>query len=76
MIIDCAYNEKLCDELIEYLTRRNFQIVRDENCIIKSNDKALTEDEIELFLKLTYKIKKLQIIMCYNFGVTTLSIRA
>jgi hypothetical protein len=61
MIIDCAFNEKLAEELAEYLMKSGFEITK-QGEIIKSIDKNLTKDELELFLKRTNKIKVLQII--------------
>ena len=62
MIIDCAYDEKLSDELVKYLTENGFQVTKDADGIIRSNDVTLTRDDLDLFLKKTGKIKELQII--------------
>ena len=62
MIIDCAYDEKLSDELVKYLTENDFQVTKDADGIIRSNDTTLTRDDLDLFLKKTGKIKELQVI--------------
>lgn len=62
MIIDCAYDEKLSDELVKYLTDNDFQVIKDPDGIIRSKDVSLTKDDLDLFLKKTGKIKELQVI--------------
>ena len=66
MIIDCAFDEILCNELENYLTKLGFHITKESGGIIISNDIKLTEDDLELFLKRTGKIKELQIIHSEN----------
>ena len=62
MIIDCAFDEKLSEELVKYLITSGFQVTKEVNGIITSNDIKLTRDVLELFLKQTGKIKDLQVI--------------
>jgi len=62
MIIDCAFDEKLSEELVKYLTTSGFQVAKESNGIITSNDRKLTRDALDLFLKQTGKIKELQVI--------------
>jgi hypothetical protein len=62
MIIDCAFDDNLSDELEKYLIINGFQVTKEANSIITSNDRKLTKDVLDLFLKQTGKIKELQII--------------
>ncbi len=62
LIIDCAFDEKLADELAKYLTNHAFSVNLEKDGIITSDDKKLTKDDLELFLKMTGKIKELQLI--------------
>jgi len=62
MIIDCAFDDNLSDELVKYLTANGFQVTKEVNTIITSNDRKLTRNVLDLFLKHTGKFKELQII--------------
>lgn len=62
LIIDCAFDEKLANEITNYLTNQGFSAILEKDGIIMSDDKKLTKDDLELFLKRTGKIKELQII--------------
>jgi hypothetical protein len=62
VIIDCAYDEKLSDELVKYLTENGFQVTKESDGVIRSNDITLTRDHLDVFLKMTDKIKELQVI--------------
>ncbi|QLH06651.1 hypothetical protein [Nitrosopumilus ureiphilus] len=62
MIIDCAFDEKLSDEIASYLKEKRFDIVKEKDSIITTSDPRVTKDELEYYLKKTGKIKELQII--------------
>lgn len=62
MTIDCAFDEKLSDEIEIYLKECGFEITKEKDGIITTNDPRVTKDGLEHFLKKTGKIKELQII--------------
>ena len=62
MIIDCAFDENLADELTIYLLENGFVVNKENKGIITTEDPKLTKDELESFLKKTGKIKDLQLI--------------
>ena len=62
MIIDCAFDEDLATKLAEYLTEKGFTVKIEKDGIISTEDKTLTKNELELFLKKTGKIRDLQLI--------------
>lgn len=62
LIIDCAFDEKLADEMVQYLKECGFTISKEDNGIITTDDPKVTIDELEHFLKKTGKIRDLQII--------------
>ena len=63
LIIDCAFDEKLANEITKYLTNQGFSVILEKDGIITADDKKLTKDDLELFLKRTGKIKELQLIL-------------
>ncbi|MBI5147272.1 MAG: hypothetical protein HZA84_08690 [Thaumarchaeota archaeon] len=62
VIIDCAFDAKLTDELTKYLLENGFTVQKENESVVTTNDPKLTVDNIEWFLKKTDKIKDLQII--------------
>lgn len=61
MIIDCAFDEKLSNELKQYLSENGF-VASSDNCRIIVDDPKLSKDDLESFLKKTDRIKEYQII--------------
>lgn len=62
MIIDCAFDDALADDLTKYLLESGFTVQKENESIVTTNDPKLTTDDIEWFLKKTGKIKDLQLI--------------
>ena len=62
MIIDCAFDQNLADELTKYLKKKGLNVNEEKEGIITTEDPKLTKDDLELFLKNTGKIKTLQLI--------------
>jgi len=57
MIIDCAFDEKLADELKQYLSEKGFTASNEDSCRIKVDDQKLEKEDLELFLKETGRDK-------------------
>ena len=60
MIIDCAFDEKLADELKRYLSEKGFA-TSNEDCKITVDEPKLSKNDLELFLKKTDRIKEYQL---------------
>lgn len=57
MIIDCAFDEKLADELKQYLSKKGFAAINDD-CRITVDDPKLSKEDLKSFLKKTGRIKE------------------
>lgn len=62
MIIDCAFDEKLANELKQYLLENGFTACNEDDGVIKVDSLKLKKEDLELFLKKTGKIKDYQLI--------------
>lgn len=62
MIIDCAFDEKLANELKQYLLENGFIVYNEDDEIIKVDSPKLKKEDLALFLKKTGKIKAYQLI--------------
>jgi len=62
MIIDCAFDEKLADELKQYLVENGFIVHNEDGWTIKVDSPKLRKEDLELFLKKTDKLEDYQLI--------------
>lgn len=60
MIVDCAYDKELAQEIVDYLKKEKIDAKIENESIITSE--KLSKDDLDLFLKRTGKIQDLQII--------------
>lgn len=50
MIIDCAYDQQLTDDLAEYLKNKGFIVQKEGDSILKTNDSKLTKVDLEYYI--------------------------
>jgi len=62
MIIDCAFDEKLADELKQYLVENGFIVQNEDDWTIRVDKPKLRKEDLGLFLKKTDKLKDYQLI--------------